>query len=58
MIVFTLSCPKEHQFEGWFRSNADFEDQRARGAVICPVCRSKKVDKAFYDEGKTHYDRY
>ncbi|TNE57042.1 MAG: DUF1178 family protein [Alphaproteobacteria bacterium] len=46
MIVFTLSCPKEHQFEGWFRSNADFEDQSARGAVSCPVCRSKKVGKA------------
>ena len=46
MIRFSLCCVNEHSFEGWFRNNADFENQRQRALVACPVCSSTAVDKA------------
>ena len=46
MIVFDLSCPSAHVFEAWFGSSADYEDQRARGLVSCPLCGSAKIAKA------------
>lgn len=46
MIRFSLSCDRAHEFEGWFRSNADFDKQAAGGFVECPVCGSHKVEKA------------
>ena len=46
MIRFSLSCEHDHEFEGWFRSNDDFETQKKRGFVECPACGSNKVEKA------------
>ena len=46
MIVFDLSCPDGHRFEGWFGSSADYADQQARGLLACPVCGSAAVSKA------------
>jgi hypothetical protein len=46
LIHFTLACDHGHEFEGWFRSNDDFETQRKRGLVDCPECGSSKVQKA------------
>lgn len=46
MIRFSLSCEHSHDFEGWFRSNEDFDSQRKRSLVECPVCGSHKVEKA------------
>lgn len=46
MIRFSLHCDKAHEFEGWFRDNADFDKQSKRGLVDCPVCGSHKVSKA------------
>jgi len=46
MIVFDLSCRTGHVFEAWFGSSADYEDQRARGLVGCPICGATQVDKA------------
>ncbi len=46
MIRFSLECEHEHGFEGWFRSNDDFETQKKRGFVECPACGSHKVEKA------------
>ena len=46
MIVFDLACEHGHRFEGWFGSSADFEDQRARGLLICPTCGTSQVTKA------------
>ena len=45
MIRFSLACAEEHEFEAWFRSNADYETQKKRGLVSCPVCGSETVDK-------------
>jgi hypothetical protein len=46
LIRFSLHCDHAHDFEGWFRSNDDFETQRKRGFVSCPECGSQKVEKA------------
>ncbi len=46
MIRYALVCEHEHQFEGWFAASSDFDDQRERGLVECPVCASKAVRKA------------
>jgi hypothetical protein len=46
MIRYALLCDSEHEFEGWFGASADFDDQRARGLIECPVCASTAVRKA------------
>ena len=46
MIVFDLSCGGGHVFESWFGSQADYDGQRARGLVACPVCGDAGIDKA------------
>jgi hypothetical protein len=46
MIVFDLACTLGHRFEGWFGSSGDFEDQRARGLLVCPNCGSGEISKA------------
>jgi hypothetical protein len=47
VIIFDLRCqPAGHVFEAWFGSSGDYEDQRARGLVSCPICGTGEVDKA------------
>lgn len=46
MIRFSLHCEQEHEFDGWFRNGDDYETQKKRGFVSCPVCNSNKVEKA------------
>ena len=46
MISYALICDKKHEFEAWFQSSTDYDKQRKRGLVACPVCDSEKVDKA------------
>jgi hypothetical protein len=46
MIVFDLRCGNAHVFEAWFGSSIDYEDQRARGLLSCPVCGAAEVEKA------------
>lgn len=48
MIVYNLACEHQHPFEGWFASPADFENQRDRGLVECPVCASKQVERKLH----------
>lgn len=45
MIRYALACDRAHEFEGWFGSSGEFDDQQARGLVSCPVCASKAVEK-------------
>jgi hypothetical protein len=45
MISFTLHCDKEHEFDAWFRSSADYDDQAKGGLLACPVCGSAAVTK-------------
>jgi hypothetical protein len=47
MIVFDLRCdPKGHVFKAWFGSTGDYQSQRDRGLVSCPLCGSGEVEKA------------
>jgi len=46
MIVFDLKCGAGHVFEAWFGSSGDYEDQRARGLLSCPLCGDAEVAKA------------
>jgi len=47
MIVFDLQCRDGGEtFEVWFRSSADYDEQRAKGLVQCPFCQSANVAKA------------
>lgn len=48
MIVYNLACEHQHPFEGWFTSPADFENQRDRGLVECPICSSKQVERKLH----------
>lgn len=45
MKVLDLQCRHGHAFEGWFASLDDFEDQRTRSLVLCPVCNDPEVSK-------------
>lgn len=45
MIKYALHCGTGHEFEGWFGSSSDFDDQAARGLVECPVCGDADVAK-------------
>lgn len=47
MIIFDLRCAGQgHVFEAWFGSNEDYEAQRARGLVSCPICGATELEKA------------
>ena len=46
MIVFDLKCGRAHVFEAWFGSSGDYEDQRGRGLIQCPVCGDGDIGKA------------
>jgi hypothetical protein len=45
VIVFELICADRHRFEGWFASAGDFEGQKARGLLSCPVCSDSSIEK-------------
>jgi len=45
VIRYDLHCEAGHGFESWFRSSADYDVQRKRKLVECPVCGSFDVEK-------------
>jgi hypothetical protein len=47
VIIFDLKCsPQGHVFEAWFGSSRDYDEQRQRGLVACPICGATQVEKA------------
>ena len=46
MIVFDLCCGGAHVFEAWFGSSDDYEGQRGRGLIACPLCGNTAIGKA------------
>jgi hypothetical protein len=46
MIKYRLACDGGHEFEGWFKSGAAYDDQAAKGHITCPHCGSLAVTKA------------
>jgi hypothetical protein len=45
MKVFNLACEHDHRFEGWFGSAEDYDSQRARGLIECPICADTAIRK-------------
>ena len=45
MLVLNLACALDHAFEGWFGSADDFESQRERGLVTCPLCANAEIKR-------------
>ncbi len=46
MIVYNLRCEQDHEFEGWLKDSAAYDAQAADGKLVCPVCETRKVEKA------------
>ncbi len=46
MIVYRLICAEGHEFDGWFRDSAAYDAQAKAGAVECPECGTRSVQKA------------
>lgn len=47
MIVFDLRCePGGHVFEAWFGSTTDYQEQKGRGLLTCPLCGTDAIEKA------------
>ena len=45
MKVLNLQCATMHTFEGWFGSEEDYQSQRERGLVACPMCTNTEIRK-------------
>lgn len=45
MKVLDLQCGTGHVFEGWFASEDDFQSQKQRGLVQCPLCADGHIEK-------------
>ena len=46
MIRYALTCDRDHQFEAWFGSIADYDRTTMAGENVCPLCGSTAVAKA------------
>ncbi|HVY86798.1 MAG TPA: DUF1178 family protein [Caulobacterales bacterium] len=46
MIRYDLKCSNGDEFEGWFGSIADFDQQAEKGLIQCPVCGDPHISKA------------
>ena len=45
MIHYDLICKHGHSFDGWFSNSAAYDEQRDKGAVVCPQCGTAETDK-------------
>jgi hypothetical protein len=45
MIVFNLGCTHSHLFEGWFSNAQDFDSQKEKGYLSCPMCGDLGITK-------------
>lgn len=45
MKVFNLACAQAHLFEGWFSSEADYQQQLSRGLLECPLCGDAHIER-------------
>ncbi|HEX6443429.1 MAG TPA: DUF1178 family protein [Stellaceae bacterium] len=56
MILFTLRCSSDDEFDAWFRDGAAFEAQQRAGEIACPHCGDTQVEKAIMapNIGRSH----
>jgi hypothetical protein len=57
LIKYALACEAGHGFESWFRSSADYDAQRKRDLVVCPVCGSPAIEKQIMRPSVTRTDK-
>jgi hypothetical protein len=41
-----MSCGHGHEFEGWFKNSAAYDEQEAKGELACPNCSDAQIHKA------------
>ena len=46
MIHYALRCGGGHEFDGWFKDSASFDQQASRGLLDCPICADRRVERA------------
>ena len=45
MKVLNLRCGRDHRFEGWFASEADYLAQHERQQIACPLCDDTVISR-------------
>ncbi len=45
MIRYALSCSFGHEFEAWFSSADDFDMQKKKSLISCPLCEDNDITK-------------
>jgi hypothetical protein len=43
MIIYDLQCAQEHTFEGWFKSREEFDREKSKGRLSCPMCGDGEI---------------
>jgi hypothetical protein len=46
MIHYNVRCSHDHEFDGWYKDSAAFDQLAKRGLLECPVCGDVKVQRA------------
>ena len=46
MILYSLTCHKDHSFDSWFASAEAFGGLQRAGQLTCPTCGSGQVEKS------------
>jgi hypothetical protein len=46
MILYSLHCSRDHEFEAWFRDGATYDAQVSAGEIACPECGDVEIEKA------------
>ena len=46
MILYSLRCGRDHEFEAWFRDGATYDAQVSAGEIACPECGDAEIEKA------------
>jgi hypothetical protein len=46
MILYSLKCSHDHEFDQWFSNSADYGTRKDAGELVCPECGDKDVSKA------------
>ena len=45
MIILNLFCENQHEFEGWFKSEYEYNRQLTLDMVCCPFCDSTDITR-------------
>jgi len=46
MILYSLRCSADHEFEAWFRDGRTFDRQAKAAEIACPECGDTEIVKA------------